>query len=167
MVPPPAPRGVPQIEVTFDIDADSNVNVHAKDTLTGKNQSMTITPGSGLTEEEIQNMVADAEIYATQDRELKASIGVANTAESVMNDTEKALKEFVDRLDKAEVDQIREKVPSLREFIAKCQSGESSATADDIKQRTNEFQTAVWTFFKECIRPAGRSTNTNTAQAEL
>ncbi|KAL1996398.1 hypothetical protein VTN49DRAFT_163 [Thermomyces lanuginosus] len=144
---PPAHRGVPQIEVTFDIDADSIVHVHAKDKSTGKDQSITIASGSGLTEEEIQNMVADAEKYGAQDRERKAAIEAANRADSVVNDTEKALKEFEDRLDKAEADQIREKIASLREFVAKSQSGESTATADEIKAKTDELQTASLSLF--------------------
>ena len=144
---PPAHRGVPQIEVTFDIDADSIVHVHAKDKSTGKDQSITIASGSGLTEEEIQSMVEDAEKYGAQDRERKAAIEAANRADSVVNDTEKALKEFEDRLDKAEADQIREKIASLREFVAKSQSGESTATADEIKAKTDELQTASLSLF--------------------
>merc|ERR1712072_1345836 len=96
---PPAHRGVPQIEVTFDIDADSIVHVHAKDKSTNKDQSITIASGSGLSDEEIQSMVDDSERYAESDKERKAAIEAANRADSVLNDTEKALKEFEDKLD--------------------------------------------------------------------
>src|SRR6266516_3190556 len=118
---PPAHRGVPQIEVTFDIDADSIVHVHAKDKSTNKDQSITIASGSGLSESEIENMVNDAEKYGQQDKERKAAIEAANRADSVLNDTEKALKEFEDKLDKAEADSIKEKIATLREFVAKNQ----------------------------------------------
>jgi len=144
---PPAHRGVPQVEVTFDIDADSIVHVHAKDKSTNKDQSITIASGSGLSDAEIQSMVQDAEKYGAQDQERKAAIEAANRADSVLNDTEKALKEFEDRLDKAEADQIREKIASLREFVAKNQSGEGTATAEELKQKTDELQTASLTLF--------------------
>jgi len=144
---PPAHRGVPQIEVTFDIDADSIVHVHAKDKSTNKDQSITIASGSGLSDQEIENMVADSEKYAEADKGRKTAIEAANRADSVVNDTEKALKEFEDRLDKAEADQIREKIASLREFLAPNQSGEGTATAEEIKAKTDELQTASLTLF--------------------
>jgi molecular chaperone DnaK len=144
---PPAHRGVPQVEVTFDIDADSIVHVHAKDKSTGKDQSITIASGSGLSDAEIQSMVEDAEKYGAQDKERKAAIEAANRADSVLNDTEKALKEFEDRLDKAEAEQIREKIATLREFVVKNQSGEGTATAEELKQKTDELQTASLTLF--------------------
>ncbi|XHG03306.1 hypothetical protein AWENTII_006617 [Aspergillus wentii] len=144
---PPAHRGVPQVEVTFDIDADSIVHVGAKDKSTNKDQSITIASGSGLSDAEIQSMVDDAEKYGAQDQERKAAIEAANRADSVLNDTEKALKEFEDRLDKAEADQIREKIATLREFVVKNQTGEGSATAEELKQKTDELQNASLTLF--------------------
>ena len=149
---PPAHRGVPQIEVTFDIDADSIVHVHAKDKSTNKDQSITIASGSGLSDSEIQGMVNDAEKYADADKERKGSIEAANRADSVVNDTDKALKEFEDKLDKAEADQIKEKITSLREFIAKNQTGEGTATAEEIKAKTDELQTASLTLFDKMHR---------------
>ncbi|KAK3390454.1 heat shock protein 70 family [Podospora didyma] len=144
---PPAHRGVPQIEVTFDIDADSIVHVHAKDKSTNKDQSITIASGSGLSDSEIQSMVEESEKYAESDKERKAAIESANRADSVLNDTEKALNEYSDKLDKTEVDQIREKLSSLREFVAKSQSGESTATAAEIKEKTDELQVASLNLF--------------------
>merc|ERR1712098_577912 len=144
---PPAHRGVPQIEVTFDIDADSIVHVHAKDKSTNKDQSITIASGSGLSDSEIQNMVDDAEKYGAQDKERKAAIEAANRADSVLNDTEKALKEFEDKLDKAEADNIREKIAALREIVAKNQSGEGNLSAEDMKAKIDELQTAALTLF--------------------
>lgn len=144
---PPAHRGVPQVEVAFDIDADSIVHVHAKDKSTNKDQSITIASGSGLSEAEIQSMVEDAEKYGAQDQERKSAIEASNRADSVLNDTEKALNEFESRLDKAEADQIREKIASLREFVAKNQSGEGNATAEELKQKTDELQTSSLSLF--------------------
>lgn len=144
---PPAHRGVPQVEVTFDIDADSIVHVHAKDKSTNKDQSITIASGSGLSDSEIQGMVNDAEKYGEQDKERKSAIEAANRADSVLNDTEKALKDFADKLDKTEADQIREKIASLREFVAKNQTGEGTATASELTQRTDELQMASLNLF--------------------
>lgn len=149
---PPAHRGVPQIEVTFDIDADSIVHVHAKDKSTNKDQSITIASGSGLSDSEIENMVNDAEKYAAADKDRKAAIEAANRADSVVNDTDKALKEFEDRIDKTEADKIRETINGLREFIATNQTGEGTATAEEIKAKTDELQTASLTLFDKMHR---------------
>ena len=144
---PPAHRGVPQIEVTFDIDADSIVHVHAKDKSTNKDQSITIASGSGLSDNEIQQMVEDSEKYAEADKDRKAAIEAANRADSVLNDTERALNEYADKLDKTEADGIKEKISTLREFVAKSQSGESTATATEIKEKTDELQMASLNLF--------------------
>ncbi|PSR83701.1 heat shock 70 kDa protein [Coniella lustricola] len=144
---PPAHRGVPQVEVTFDIDADSIVHVHAKDKSTNKDQSITIASGSGLSDSEIEQMVQDSEKYAEADKERKSSIEAANRADSVVNDTEKALNEYADRLDKTEAEQIKEKINSLREFISKSQAGEGTLTAAEIKEKTDELQMASLNLF--------------------
>ena len=154
---PPAHRGVPQIEVTFDIDADSIVHVHAKDKSTNKDQSITIASGSGLSDAEIQQMVEDSEKYAETDKERKAVIETANRADSVVNDTEKALNEYADKLDKTEADQIREKITSLREFVAKAQSGEVTATAAEIKEKTDELQVASLNLFDKMHKARAES----------
>ena len=146
---PPAHRGVPQIEVTFDIDADSIVHVHANDKSTGKDQSITIASGSGLSDSEIENMVNDAERYAETDKARKGAIEAANRADSVLNDTAKALKEFEDRLDKTEAAKIKEKIEELREVVAKNQSGEGTLTAEELKAKTDELQTASLTLFDQ------------------
>ncbi|KAJ5113224.1 heat shock protein SSC1 mitochondrial precursor [Penicillium angulare] len=144
---PPASRGTPQIEVSFDIDADSIVHVHAKDKSTNKDQSITIASGSGLSDSEIQSMVDDAEKYGEQDKERKLAIEAGNRADSVLNDTEKALKDFEDRLDKTEAEAIKEKIAALREFVVKTQSGEGTATAEELKEKTDELQTASLSLF--------------------
>lgn len=168
---PPAHRGVPQIEVTFDIDADSIVHVHAKDKSTNKDQSITIASGSGLSDAEIEQMVQDSEKYAEADKERKAAIESANRADTVLNDTEKALNEYADRLDKAEVDNIKEKITSLREFISKSQAGEGTLSADEIKEKTDALQVASLNLFdkmhkaKESEQSKQESSSTNTENA--
>ncbi|KAK7757877.1 Hsp70 ATPase ssc1 [Diatrype stigma] len=154
---PPAHRGVPQVEVTFDIDADSIVHVHAKDKSTNKDQSITIASGSGLSESEIEQMVEDSEKYAEQDKERKVAIEAANRADSVLNDTEKALNEYADKLDKTEAEQIKEKITSLREFITKSQSGEGTATAAEIKEKTDELQMASLNLFDKMHKARNES----------
>lgn len=154
---PPAHRGIPQVEVTFDIDADSIVHVHAKDKSSNKDQSITIASGSGLSDAEIEQMVQDSEKHAEADKERKAAIESANRADSVVNDTEKALNEYADKLDKAEADQIREKINSMREFISKGQTGESTLTADEIKAKTDELQMASLNLFDKMHKARGEA----------
>lgn len=154
---PPAHRGVPQVEVTFDIDADSIVHVHAKDKSTNKDQSITIASGSGLSDAEIEQMVQDSEKHAEADKERKAAIESANRADSVVNDTEKALNEYADKLDKTEADQIREKINSLREFISKGQAGESTLSAAEIKEKTDELQMASLNLFDKMHKARGEA----------
>ena len=166
---PPAHRGVPQIEVTFDIDADSIVHVHAKDKSTNKDQSITIASGSGLSDSEIQQMVQDSEKYAEEDKERKGAIEAANRADSVLNDTEKALNEYSDKLDKPEADQIREKIASLREFVSKSQAGEGLATAEEIKEKTDELQMASLNLFDKMHKAraeSGSSENQSNPEAD-
>ncbi|KAF2864371.1 mitochondrial heat shock protein-like protein [Piedraia hortae CBS 480.64] len=163
---PPAHRGVPQIEVTFDIDADSIVHVAAKDKSTGKDQSISIASGSGLSDQEIENMVRDSEKYAEADKERRNAIETANRADSVANDTEKALKEYEDKLDKTEADGIREKITALREVVAKSQSGEGSVTAEELKQKTDELQTASLTLFDKMHRARSESQQQENQEGE-
>ncbi|KAI0110113.1 hsp70-like protein [Daldinia grandis] len=162
---PPAHRGVPQVEVTFDIDADSIVHVHAKDKSTNKDQSITIASGSGLSDSEIEQMVQDSEKYAEEDKERKSAIESANRADSVLNDTEKALNEFADKLDKTEADGIREKITSLREFVSKSQSGEGTATAAEIKEKTDELQMASLNLFDKMHKARGDSGSSGNSEA--
>src|SRR6202012_1454793 len=95
---PPAPRNVPQIEVTFDIDANGIVNVHAKDLATNKEQGMTITGGSGLSKDEIDRMMADAESHAEDDRKRREEAEIRNSAEALQFHTEKFLADNGDKL---------------------------------------------------------------------
>ncbi|MBF0389999.1 MAG: molecular chaperone DnaK [Desulfamplus sp.] len=111
---PSAPRGVPQIEVTFDIDANGIVHVSAKDKATGKEQSIRITAASGLSDEEIKKMVRDAEIHADEDRKKRELVDAKNSAESLINQSEKTLKEHGDKVDSATKDKIQDALAELK-----------------------------------------------------
>ncbi|KAI8344687.1 heat shock protein 70 family [Chlamydoabsidia padenii] len=145
---PPAPRGVPQIAVEFDIDADGIVNVSAKDKATNKDQSMTIAASSGLSETEIENMVKQAEENAEIDRKYRESIEMANRADSVAGDTEKALDEFKDQLDSAEADKLREQIQALRTDVTKAQGGDSSIEPEQLKSKIDELQQSSLKLFE-------------------
>ena len=114
---PPAPRGVPQIEVTFDIDANGILHVSAKDLGTGKEQKITITASSGLSEEEIKGMVDDAEQHAEEDQQHRESVETKNMAENVVYQTEKLLKEQDDKVDAAAKGKVEAALETLKEAI--------------------------------------------------
>jgi molecular chaperone DnaK len=113
----PAPRGVPQIEVTFDIDANGIVHVHAKDLGTGKEQSIRITASQKLNEEEIERMKKDAEAHAEEDKKRKEHVETLNEAESMVFQYEKTLKELGDKVDKAQVEPIQKDIEALKELL--------------------------------------------------
>ena len=114
---PPAPRGVPQIEVTFDIDANGILNVHAKDKATGKEQHITITASSGLTDDEIDQMVRDAEAHAEDDKRRRELIGARNQADSLIYTAEKTLRDAGDTVDGALRTGVEDKIRDLRNSL--------------------------------------------------
>ena len=114
---PSAPRGMPQIEVTFDIDANGIVNVHAKDLGTGKQQSMTITGGTKLADEEIEKMMKDAEAHAEEDRQRRAAAEARNQADSIVYQTEKSMKEHGDKLDESDRKTIEDAMAEAKEAL--------------------------------------------------
>ena len=114
---PPAPRGVPQIEVTFDIDANGIVNVSAKDRGTGKEQSMTITGGSALSKDDIDKMVKDAEQYAEEDRQRREAVDVRNQGDSLVHTTEKFLAENGDKVGDELKNEVQADVDALKESL--------------------------------------------------
>jgi molecular chaperone DnaK len=114
---PPAPRGMPQIEVTFDIDANGIVHVSAKDLGTGKEQSMTITGGSALPKDDIEQMIKDAEAHADEDRQRKEAAELRNQADTLAYQTDKTLKEHGDKLDDATKAEIEQALTELRDAL--------------------------------------------------
>lgn len=129
---PPAPRGVPQIEVTFDIDANGIVNVHAKDMGTGKEQSITITSSTKLSDEEIQAKVKEAEQYAAEDKQRKEEVEVRNQAETLVYETEKNLKEIEGSLSEEE----KTAVNTAKDELSKALEGNN---IDEIKDKTEKL----------------------------
>jgi len=160
---PPAPKGVPQIEITFDIDADGIVNVSAKDKATNKDQSMTIASSSGLNDKDIEKMVADAEQYAETDKARKALIEEANKADSVCSDTEKAMNEFKDQLDATEKDKVSKLIGELREIAVKGQAADPSITADAIREKINETQQASLGLFQKVYEKRNAENNASSS----
>ncbi len=132
---PPAPRGMPQVEVTFDIDANGIVNVHAKDLGTGKEQSMTITGGTKLSDEEIDKMMKDAEAHAEEDKARRAAAEARNQADSVVYQTEKSLKEHGDKLDESDRKSIEEALEATKEAL-------KGTDIDAIKQTSESLMTS-------------------------
>jgi chaperone protein DnaK len=133
---PPAPRGVPQIEVTFDIDANGIVNVSALDKGTGKSQKITITSSSGLSDEEIDKMMKDAELHAEEDRKRRELVEAKNNADQLVYTTEKTIKDLGDKVDQAEID----KANAAKEKVT------AALATDDleaIKNATNELTEVV------------------------
>ena len=130
---PPAPRGVPQIEVTFDIDANGIVHVSAKDKATGKEQSIQITAASGLSEEEIEKMVRDAELHADEDKQKRELVDARNNAESLIDQTTKTLKEHGDKIDEATKKTIEDGVEALKQVK---DSDDAQAIKDKIEALT-------------------------------
>ena len=132
---PPAPRGVPQIEVTFDIDANGIVNVNAKDKATGKEQQIRIQASGGLSETDIEKMVKDAESHAEEDKKRKAAVEAKNHAEALVHSTEKALSEHGSKVGDAERTAIENAMADLKEAL-------KGDDADAIQQKTNTLAQA-------------------------
>mgnify|MGYP002514620242 CR=1 FL=1 len=145
---PPAPRGVPQIEVTFDIDANGIVHVSAKDLGTGKEQHIQITSSSGLSEEEINRMVQDAEANAAADKAKREEIDAKNEADSLVYQTEKTLKEMGDKISGADKQKIEDAAAALKKAI---ESGDIS----DIKAKTEELKQASYKMAEEMYKQQG------------
>ena len=131
---PPAPRGMPQIEVTFDIDANGILNVSAKDTATGKEQKITITASSGLTDTEIDQMVKDAEAHAEEDKQKREEVETRNRADSLVYETEKNLKEFGDKVDDATKEKVTAAVERVKSALAANNNEEIKAASDALTQ---------------------------------
>ncbi|MBQ3727878.1 MAG: molecular chaperone DnaK [Spirochaetales bacterium] len=146
---PAAPRGVPQIEVTFDIDANGIVHVSAKDLGTGKEQSIQIQSSSGLDESEIDRMVKDAEAHAEEDKREREKIDVRNNADSLVYQTEKAMKDYGNKVDASSKAAIESALADLKAVLAN-----QSASVDEIKAKTEALQTASYKLAEEMYKNA-------------
>jgi molecular chaperone DnaK len=134
---PPAPRGVPQIEVTFDIDADGILHVSAKDLATGNEQKITVTPSSGLTEEEIQRMIKEAEAHAEEDRRRREEAEARNQADSLIYTTEKSLRELGDQVSPDDRRAIEKAIEDVKEAL-------KGKDVDEIKRKTEILMQASY-----------------------
>ena len=145
---PAAPRGVPQIEVTFDIDANGIVHVSAKDLGTGKEQHIQITSSSGLSEEEINRMVKDAEANAAADKEKREAVDAKNEADSLIYATEKSIKDLGDKIDGAEKQKVEDAIAVLKQAL-------QSENVADIKAKTEELKNASYKIAEELYKQQG------------
>lgn len=165
---PPAPRGIPQIEVTFDIDANGIVHVSARDKGTGKEQQIVIRSSGGLSKEDIENMIRQAEKFAEEDKQKKEVIEAVNQAESILHDTESKIDEYKAQLPQEEMDKLKEKIAKTREILANKENIDPKA----IKDATNELQQASLKLFEmaykkmESERSAGSSSSSGSSEQD-
>jgi molecular chaperone DnaK len=145
---PPAPRGVPQIEVTFDIDANGILHVSAKDLGTGKEQKIRIEASSGLNEDEIKKMVRDAEEHASEDVRIKDLAEARNHADNMIYQIEKSMKDYGDKINQAEKDGINAAIESLKKVVV-------TENIEDIKAKTEELQKASYKLAEEMYKQTG------------
>ena len=141
---PPAPRGMPQIEVTFDIDANGILNVSAKDTATGKEQKITITASSGLTDAEIDQMVKDAESHAEEDKQKREEVEARNRADSLVYETEKNLGEFGDKVDEASKEKVNAAVARVKQAIEAENHADIQSATDELTQVWHEVSAQIY-----------------------
>jgi molecular chaperone DnaK len=141
---PAAPRGVPQIEVTFDIDANGIVHVSAKDLGTGKEQSIRITASSGLSKEEIDKMVREAEAHSSEDKKKRELIEARNQADSTVYQTERSLKEFGDKIDAGEKQKIEEKLAELKKTMEGSDADAMKKAGEELMQASHKLAEAVY-----------------------
>ena len=157
---PAAPRGVPQIEVTFDIDANGIVHVSAKDLGTGKEQKIRIETSSGLSEDEIDKMVKDAEAHQAEDKKLREAIEARNNAENIVYATEKALKDYGDKVSDSEKAKIEAAVKELKDTLAN-----QNATAEELKAKSDAVQQASMELGQK-VYEAAQAANQSGAQQQ-
>ena len=153
---PPAPRGIPQIEVTFDIDANGIVNVSAKDLGTGKEQHITITAGSNMSDSDIDKAVKEAAEFEAQDKKRKEAIDTRNEADAMVFQTEKALKEVGDKLDAADKSSVEADVQALKDILAKSTPEDTSdAQVAEIKAAKDKLMESAQKLFTKMYEQAG------------
>ncbi|MEE1342014.1 MAG: molecular chaperone DnaK [Lachnospiraceae bacterium] len=160
----PARRGVPQIEVTFDIDANGIVNVSAKDLGTGSEQHITITAGSNLSDDDIERAVKEAAEYEAQDKKRKEAIEVRNDADAMVFQTEKALQEAGDKIADADKSQVEADLAALKELVEKANGDEiSDSLVEELKTAKEKLMTSAQTLFTKMYEQAAPGANAGTA----
>lgn len=149
---PPAPRGVPQVEVTFDIDANGILNVKAKDKGTGKEQHITITGSSGMSDEEVEQMRKEAEIHAEEDKQKREGVEVRNQADTLATQAERTLKENADKVSDAIKEPVEVKIKEVRDILAK-----ENATNEEIKAAADALSEEIQKIGSELYKDTGQS----------
>ncbi len=157
---PPAPRGVPQIEVTFDIDANGILNVTAKDKASGKSQSIRIEASTGITEEEIERMKKEAEEHAEEDKKKKEAVEARNTADTLIFTTEKALKDAGDKISDDKKKPVEEKIEALKNILK-----DEKAETESIKKATEELSEAAQKIGEELYKATNQTQAGGSEQA--
>ena len=155
---PPAPRGIPQIEVTFDIDANGILHVSAKDLATGKEQKIRIESSSGLTEEEIQKMVKDAEQHAEEDKRRRKEIEIRNNADSLLYSTEKLLKEYGDKVSASEKSDVESALEELRKALAGDRIEDIESAMNKVTSTTHKLSEAMYRAATQAKGPSAEQT---------
>jgi molecular chaperone DnaK len=169
---PPAPRGIPQIEVAFDIDANGILNVSAKDLGTGKEQKIEIRSGSGLSDEEIKRMVQDAESHAEEDRRLRELAEARNNGENAAYQAERQLKELGDAVDSSSKEEIEAAIKAVRESLTSEDAAEIRSKTDALQASFHKVSEAMYQRAQEQAAASGAATDgagagtTNGAGAE-
>jgi molecular chaperone DnaK len=141
---PPAPRGMPQIDVSFDIDANGIINVSAKDLGTGNQQQIRIEGGSGLKEDEVQQMIRDAEAHADEARRLHEIADAKNLAETLAYQTERSLKEHRDKLDESEASTIEGRIMELKQALEGDDVSDIKAKTEALQEASHKLAEAVY-----------------------
>jgi molecular chaperone DnaK len=141
---PPAPRGIPQVEVSFDIDANGILNVKAKDKATNKEQSITITGSSGLSKEEVEKMKKEAEVHAEEDRKKKEQIEQENMAETLIITSERALKDAGDKVDANTKKEVEEKIEALKKAKESKDKDAMKKASEDLSQTIQKIGQAMY-----------------------
>jgi len=157
---PPAPRGVPQVEVTFDIDANGIVNVSARDKGTGKEQQIVIQSSGGLSKDEIENMVRNAEQFAEEDKINKERVEASNQAESIIHDTESKMEEFKSQLPADECAALKDKIAEVREVLA----NKENESPEKLKEVTNSLQQQSLKLFEIAYKKMASEREGNASQ---
>merc|ERR1711879_515885 len=155
---PPAPRGVPQIEVSFDIDANGVVNVGAVDKSTGKKQSVTVRTSGGLSDADIERMVNEAEQMREADEKKKEGVQAKNDAETLCYQVEKQLSELKDKMSTADADDLKKKMEDVRSCMAA-----DGADPEDIQKKTKDLQEASWKVTQQAYQQNDSSSESSDA----
>merc|ERR1712111_274826 len=159
---PPAPRGVPQIEVTFDIDANGIVNVHARDKGTGKKQQIVIQSSGGLSKDQIENMVREAEANAEQDKINRERVEAINQAEGILHDTESKMDEFKDQLPSEDIAKMKEKIQEVRDKL----QDKENMDPEDIKKTVSDLQQSSFKLFEMAYKKMAADKDSSSSGSE-